>query len=125
MPVEERKARLPAGISGAQIGEVERVLGLEEPPPLPMNKDLAVIGKPAPRIDGRLKVTGAAKYTADVRLPGMLFARAVRSPHPHARIRSIDTSEAERALGVRAVHVLDHLRGVAVLRDPAQEEPSR
>ena len=125
MPVEERKARLPAGIPGAQMGEVERVLGPEEPPPLPMNKDLAVIGKPTPRLDGRLKVTGAAKYTADVRLPGMLFARAVRSPHPHARIRSIDTRAAERAPGVRAVHVLAHLDGVAVLRDPAQEDPSR
>ena len=122
---EERKARLPAGIVGALIGEVERVLGPDEPPPLPVNKDLAVIGKPTPRIDGRLKVTGAARYTSDVRLPGMLFARVVRSPHAHAHVRSIDTGAAERAMGVRAVHVLDHLRGVAVMRDPAQEEPSR
>ena len=51
-------------------------------------------------------VTGAARYTVDVRLPGMLFARILRSPHPHARILSIDTSAAERHSGVRAVHVV-------------------
>jgi xanthine dehydrogenase YagR molybdenum-binding subunit len=90
-----------------------------------VNKDLAVVGKPTPRIDGRLKVTGAAKYTADVQLPGMLWARAVRSPHAHAHVRSIDASAAERLPGVRAVHVLEHLRSGAVLRDPSQEEPSK
>lgn len=124
MAAEERRVRLPVGIAGVSLGEVERTLAPDEPPPLALNKDLAVIGKPTPRLDGRLKVTGAAVYTADVRLPGMLFARVVRSPHPHARVRAIDTSAAETAPGVRAVHVLDHLRGAAVLRDPSQEEPS-
>jgi len=125
MATEERVVRVPVGIPGVSLGTAERTLGPEEPPALAVNQDLVVIGKPTPRIDGRLKVTGAATYTADVRLPGMLYARVVRSPHPHARIRAIDTSAAERAPGVRAVHVLDHLRGGAVLRDPAQEEPSR
>jgi len=125
MAGEETRAKLPAGIVGALMGEVERVLGPDEPPPLPPNKDLDVIGKRTPRIDGRLKVTGAARYTADVRLPGMLHARVVRSPHAHARIRGIDTTAAEHAPGVRAVHVLDHIRGgVARLRDPSQEEKS-
>src|SRR4029077_11576887 len=99
MAAEERKARLPAGIAGVSLGEVERTLGPEEPPPLPINKDLAVGGKTTPRLDRRLHVTGAARYTADVRLPGMLWARVVRSPHAHARVRSIDTSAAERAPG--------------------------
>ena len=125
MAGEERKVRLPVGIAGVSLGEVERTLGPEEPPPLPVNKDLSVLGKPTPRLDGRLKVTGAARYTADVRLPGMLWARVVRSPHAHAHVRSIDTSAAERMPGVRAVHVLDHLKGSASLRDPTQEEPSR
>jgi xanthine dehydrogenase YagR molybdenum-binding subunit len=48
-------------------------------------------------------VTGAARYAADVRLPGLLYARIVRSPYPHARIRRIDSSRAERVDGVRAV----------------------
>src|ERR687896_556970 len=48
------------------------------------------VGKRTPRVDGRLKVTGAARYTADIRLPGMLFASMITSPHAHARILSID-----------------------------------
>ena len=117
--------RLPAGIVGAKITEVEREIPLDEPPPLPLNAELRVVGHRTPRVDGRLKVTGAATYTADVRLPGMLFARLVCSPHPHARVRSIDTSAAERYAGVRAVHVLDRVLGNAQLRDKSKELPAR
>src|SRR5579883_3012936 len=124
-----RPAKLPTGLSGgglpAQVTEIERRLGADEPPPWPVNAELSVVGKPTPRLDGRLKVTGAARYTADVRLPGMLYARTVVSVHPHARIVSIDTSEAERHPLVRAVHVLDHLMGAAQLRDKSQELPSK
>src|SRR5205823_8608861 len=81
--------------------------------PLPINEKLKVIGKPTTRLDGRLKVTGAAKYTADVNPPGMLFARMVTSPYPHAKIKSIDTSAAEKAPGVKAVHIVEKLLGVA------------
>ena len=49
------------------------------------------------------KVTGAARYGADLQLPGLLYGKILRSPHPHARIRSIDTSKAEALPGVRAV----------------------
>src|SRR3954464_15592731 len=55
------------------------------------------------RPDGVPKVTGRAMYGADYRLPGMLFGRILRSPHAHARIRSIDTSKAEALPGVKAV----------------------
>ncbi|MGB7923017.1 MAG: xanthine dehydrogenase family protein molybdopterin-binding subunit, partial [Pyrinomonadaceae bacterium] len=120
-----RPVRLPAGIVGAKMEEVEREIPLDEPPPLPLNAELAVIGKRTPRVDGRLKVTGAARYTADVQLPGMLFARLVCSPHPHARIRSIETSAAERHTGVRAVHVLDRVLGNAELRDKSKELPAK
>ena len=65
----------------------------------PMN----TVGHDVPRIDSYERVTGRATYTADVLLPGMLYARVLRSPHPHARIRSIDTSRAEALPGVRAV----------------------
>lgn len=64
---------------------------------------LAVIGKSIPRVDGREKVTGAARYVADVRLPGMVYGRLVLSPHPHARVRRIRTEAAERLPGVLAV----------------------
>ena len=120
-----RQVRLPAGITGAKVTEVEREIPLDEPPPLPLNAELSVIGRPTPRVDGRLKVTGAARYTADVRLPGMLFARLICSPHPHARIRSVDTSEAMRHPSVRAVHVLDRVLGNAELRDKRNELPAK
>ena len=62
-----------------------------------------VVGKRPVRPDGVDKVTGRAQYGADVKLTGLLAGKVLRSPHPHARIRSIDTSKAEALPGVRAV----------------------
>ena len=62
-----------------------------------------VVGKRPIRPDGVDKVTGRAQYGADVQLTGLLHAKVVRSPHAHARIKSIDTSEAEAHPGVRTV----------------------
>jgi CO/xanthine dehydrogenase Mo-binding subunit len=62
-----------------------------------------VIGTSPLRHDGVDKVTGRAAYGADIRLPGMLYGAVLRSPHAHARIVSIDTSEAEKLHGVHAV----------------------
>ena len=64
---------------------------------------LTTIGHVTPRVDAMERVTGQAKYTNDIKLPGMLYARVLRSPHPHARILCIDTSEASRLPGVKAV----------------------
>ena len=64
---------------------------------------LNVIGKRGPNIDAVERVTGRAKYTGDIDIPGMLVARVLRSPHAHARIVNIDTSKAEAFRGVRAV----------------------
>ncbi|HEV2495447.1 MAG TPA: 4-hydroxybenzoyl-CoA reductase subunit alpha [Terriglobia bacterium] len=61
------------------------------------------IGARVPMVDSVDKVTGAGKYADDLALPGMLVGKVLHSPHPHARIRSIDTSEAERLPGVHAV----------------------
>ena len=61
------------------------------------------VGTRPVRPDGVPKVTGAAKFGADYHLPGMLYGKVLRSPHPHARIRSIDTSRAEALPGVKAV----------------------
>jgi CO/xanthine dehydrogenase Mo-binding subunit len=62
-----------------------------------------LIGKPVPRIDGPAKVTGEAKYTVDIQLPGMLCAKILRSPLAHAKIVHIDTSRAVQIPGVKAV----------------------
>jgi 4-hydroxybenzoyl-CoA reductase alpha subunit len=67
------------------------------------SKEYSVIGRSVPKIDGRDKVTGAARYTADLKFPNMLYGKILTSPHAHARIISIDTSEAEKIPGVKAV----------------------
>ena len=63
----------------------------------------ASIGTRVPRIDGREKAIGASQYLADIKLPGMLQVRFVKSPLAHARVISIDTSAAEALPGVVAV----------------------
>ena len=62
-----------------------------------------VIGRPQRKVDGLAKATGKAAYTDDIALPGMLHAKILRSPHPHARILSIDTTGALELEGVHAV----------------------
>src|SRR6202795_751109 len=66
-------------------------------------KELKVVGTSPVRPDGVPKVTGLAQYGADFSLPGMLWGKILRSPHAHARIRSIDTSKAQALKGVKAV----------------------
>ncbi len=72
-------------------------------PRSPAVAPLTTVGHATPRIDAIERVTGRAKYTNDVQLPGMLYARVLRSPHPHARIRSIDASKARALQGVKAI----------------------
>src|SRR3970282_2852260 len=66
-------------------------------------KELKAVGTSPVRPDGVPKVTGLAQYGADFSLPGMLWGKILRSPHAHARIRSIDTSKAQALPGVKAV----------------------
>ena len=61
------------------------------------------IGQRTIRPDGVDKVTGRAAFAADTTMPGMIWGKVLRSPHPHARIKSIDTSKAEALPGVKAV----------------------
>ncbi len=63
----------------------------------------SVIGQKVHRVDGTEKVTGNSQYTFDIVLPNMLYGKVLRSPHPHARILNIDTSRAEKLVGVKAV----------------------
>ncbi len=66
-------------------------------------KEFSVVGKRIPRIDAYERVTGQAQYTGDIQLPGMLYARVLRSSVPHAKIVGIDTSKAEKLPGVKAI----------------------
>ncbi len=67
------------------------------------NQEFKVVGTSPIRHDGADKVTGRARYGVDTTLPGMLHGRVLRSPHSHARIKSIDTSRAEALPGVHSV----------------------
>jgi CO/xanthine dehydrogenase Mo-binding subunit len=71
------------------------------------NGELKWVGTRPVRPDGVDKVTGRARFGADLILPGMLVGRVLRSPHAHARIKSIDTSKAEALPGVKAVVTRD------------------
>jgi len=93
------------GIPSHNLRQVKREVPKGEPPAWPINDELSVVGKRVKRIDGYAKVTGSAKYTADIRLPGMLYGKMLRSKYPHASIRSVDTSAAENYPGVFAVHI--------------------
>ena len=64
---------------------------------------LGIVGHAHRRIEGASKVTGRARYTHDLRLPGMLHARLLRSPYPRARVRKVDPSKALALPGVRSV----------------------
>ena len=75
-----------------------------------------VVGQPIGRIDGIDKVSGAARYSADVTLPGLCWGKALRSPLPHARIARVDTSKAKALAGVLAVLTAQDLPDVLVGR---------
>jgi CO/xanthine dehydrogenase Mo-binding subunit len=86
---------------------------------------MKAVGAKLPRYDGIAHVTGRTNFVDDVKAPGMLQARALRSPHHHAAIRSVDTSRAEKLRGVRAVvthadvpkNVYGHLEALGVPAD--------
>src|SRR5262249_3458701 len=62
-----------------------------------------VIGKPMPRVQGLGIVTNQGQYTENMRVAGMLFTRTLRSSYPHAKIKKVDTSKAEKVPGVRYI----------------------
>src|SRR5262249_16486747 len=65
-----------------------------------------VIGTKVSRIDGPEKATGTAKYSYDINRPGLLHAVMLRCPHAHAKIKSIDTSAAEKTPAFKALHIV-------------------
>ncbi|MDD3401142.1 MAG: xanthine dehydrogenase family protein molybdopterin-binding subunit [Eubacteriales bacterium] len=82
-------------------------------------EELKHVGVSYDRSDAIKKVTGAAEYVDDIRLPRMLYAQCVRSPYAHAKILAVDTSEAEKITGVRAIITGDeyHNRAGLYLED--------
>jgi xanthine dehydrogenase YagR molybdenum-binding subunit len=123
---ETKTASVLFGIPQLGLTHVDRQVPMDEPPPLPENSALKYVGRPTVRYDGVQKVSGRGKYTADVHLPGMLYAYMLGADVPHGRILSVDTSAAERYPGVKAVYVIEHdYGGIAELRDPKVEKPSR
>jgi xanthine dehydrogenase YagR molybdenum-binding subunit len=91
-----------------QVEEKRVVIEGDEPPVWSADVALSVVGRATPRVDGRERVSGTARFTADVQLPGMLYAVTVRSPYPHARVRSLDASEARTMPGVREIFTRDN-----------------
>lgn len=76
-----------------------------------MARSKSVIGARIPRVEGEEKVSGRALYAADIQLPGTLWGKVLRSPHPHARIVQVDTARAQAVPGVRAVITGNDVRG--------------
>src|SRR5229473_1555038 len=102
---------MPREIKTTVVGDaLVTEIGAEAPAPPPVTwqkpGETRILGKPLRRLDGPQKVTGRAKYTYDVSLPGLLHARVLRSPYAAARIASaadVDTSAAQRIPGVKAI----------------------
>jgi xanthine dehydrogenase YagR molybdenum-binding subunit len=111
-----RKVTVRLGFEG-DISDVALVIPDDEPTPWQWGEKSTVVGHDLPRVDGPLKATGSARYTYDVDLPGMLYGAILRSPHPHARVRSVDLSRARGLSGVRAAIE----RGDSTVRFAGQE----
>lgn len=77
-------------------------------------REFNVIGKPLPRIDGKVKVTGTAIYADDLSLPGMFHGKLLRSPYAHAKILNIDTRKAEKLQGVKAIITGKDFPGIVI-----------
>ena len=105
--------RLRSGEGNESLKVVETVVL----PPWGPEAELTIAGRPEARVEGEAKVTGRARYEYDVRLPGLLYARVLRSPHPHARIGRVDTSRAEALPGVRAVVSADNVPEIEWYQD--------
>ena len=85
-------------------------------------KNLKIVGtNPTVRPDAVDKVTGKARYAADINLPGQLIGKVLRSPHAHARIKSIDTTKAAKLTGVKAIVTSADFSDMPVLHAAAGE----
>ena len=97
-----RKEKLFVGIN-KDLEEITVPIPDADPKPWDGKDELKYIGKKVPRIDGTYKTTGRAKYTFDIKVPGMIYGKIIRSPYPAAMVTKIDSSQAEKLPGVRAI----------------------
>jgi xanthine dehydrogenase YagR molybdenum-binding subunit len=97
------KAAAPVVPLAAQVPEVQAPAAAGDAGRFAWPKQPTLLSHKVARVDGPAKVQGAAKYSYDISRPGMLYGRILRSPHAHARVKSIDLSAAQRLPGVRAV----------------------
>ena len=101
-PKPKKKIRVPRVVNGVeQMVEIE--VDEDAGPGWGPNDKHTLLNSRMTRVDGPLKVTGAARYTYDQRLPGMLYGRILRSPHAHARVTKLDTDAASKIPGVKAI----------------------
>src|SRR4030095_2471010 len=101
-PKPKKKIRVPRVVNGVeQMVEIE--VDADAGPGWGPNDKHKLLNQRYTRVDGPLKATGVAKYTYDQRLPGMLYARILRSPHAHAKVTRLDTKAALRIPGVKAI----------------------
>jgi xanthine dehydrogenase YagR molybdenum-binding subunit len=101
-PKKKKKVRVPKVINGIET-MVEIEVDEDTGPGWGPNDKHTLLNHRIPRVDGPLKVAGAAHYTYDVRLPGMLYGRILQCPHAHARVTKLDTTAAARIPGVEAI----------------------
>jgi nicotinate dehydrogenase subunit B len=109
-------------VSYAQLAKgkkLERYLDIK--PPVEDYKKFTYVGKSYKRSDSILKVTGSAKYTGDMKLPGMVFARILRPPSHGAKLKSVDISDAEKVPGTQVVRDDDFIAVLNENRDLADE----
>ncbi|KAA3661015.1 MAG: xanthine dehydrogenase family protein molybdopterin-binding subunit [Calditrichaeota bacterium] len=97
-----KEVKLKVGIED-NLEEITLEIPESAPRPWDGQEDLKYVSKRIPRVDGEEKTSGRAKYTFDIQLPGMLHGKFLRSQHPAAVIRKIDTSKAEKYPGVKAI----------------------
>jgi nicotinate dehydrogenase subunit B len=92
-------------VSYAQLTKGKKIEKFLDVKPQPEDySKFTIVGKSFKHSDGNLKVTGAAKYAGDIKLPGMVFARILRPPSHGAKLTSVDVSEAEKVPGTKVIH---------------------
>lgn len=101
-PKPKKKIRVPRVVNGVeQMVEIE--VDADSGPGWGPNDKHRLLNHRITRVDGPLKAAGAARYTYDQRLPGMLYGRILRCPHGHARVTKLDTEAASKIPGVKAI----------------------
>lgn len=101
-PKKKKKVKVPRVINGIET-MVEIEVDEESGPGWGPNDKHTLLNHRLTRVDGPVKVTGAARYTHDMRVPGMLYGRILRCPHAHARVTKLDTTAASKIPGVQAI----------------------